>query len=175
MSKCIKLAGKVGKIPECDIPRIIKHSYFRDQFDKDLIQKICDMFCDIKRVNIYIQSKVFENECDLEEEHMMTKFKQEKIPDNVIAKISNPSVKNVKIPEANALVPGDVTILAPNPEYTSKPVNVSTIPETDVWYMQDAKYKQPKGIVQLKMLVKDDTGFGIRVFAKLWAMMQKDF
>jgi len=37
MSKCIKLAGKVGKIPEQDIPKIIKHSYYRDQFDKELI------------------------------------------------------------------------------------------------------------------------------------------
>jgi hypothetical protein len=34
-----------------------------------------------------MQSKAFEGECNLEEEHMMTKFKQDKIPDNIIAKM----------------------------------------------------------------------------------------
>ena len=63
------------------------------------------MFCDLKRVNIYMQSKMFESECDLEEEHMMTKFKQEKIPDNIIAKMTNPSIKNLGILAANDLVP----------------------------------------------------------------------
>jgi len=55
-----------------------------------------------------MQSKTFESECDLEEEHMMTKFKQDKIPEEIIAKMTNPSVKKVGIPVTNDLVPSDV-------------------------------------------------------------------
>lgn len=58
-----------------------------------------------------MQSKTFESECDLEEEHMMTKFKQDKIPEDIIAKMTNPSVKKVGIPVTNDLVPSDVQIL----------------------------------------------------------------
>lgn len=101
------------------------------------------------------------------------------IPDNVLALIAKPkSNKRISIPDGNVYIPKNVALVEVSAEHSSVPVNVSNIKGTDVWFLQDSKFKQPKGIVQMK-LHTNDNGFGSnnegRVFAKLWERMQKEY
>lgn len=74
LRKCIKLAGKLWKMPEEDIPQIIKHSYYRMKFDPKLITRISDALTRTDRINIYLHSKYFEYECTKEEPDMGTMY-----------------------------------------------------------------------------------------------------
>jgi len=79
MKSCNKIANKMGKINESDIPFIIKHGYVKEQFDKELITDIGKMFMQPSRVNIFMASKAFERDCIINEIWMLTKFTLEDI------------------------------------------------------------------------------------------------
>lgn len=46
VDQCTKLAGKLGKLNDEDIPLIIKHSCTREKFDKEGVRELNDMFLD---------------------------------------------------------------------------------------------------------------------------------
>lgn len=46
VDQCTKLAGKLGKLNDEDIPFIIKHSCTREKFDKEGVRELNDMFLD---------------------------------------------------------------------------------------------------------------------------------
>lgn len=78
MDQCVKVAGKLAKIQHDDIPEIIRHSFVKDKFDKEGVRELADMFCEPQRVMIFVASKSFEKEANMQyEQYMLTKFKVE--------------------------------------------------------------------------------------------------
>lgn len=62
IDQCVKLASKLGKINEGDIPLIVKHSCMREKFDKEGVRELTDMFIQPEKLMIFISSKNFEKE-----------------------------------------------------------------------------------------------------------------
>lgn len=78
MDQCVKVAGKLAKIKHEDIPEIIRHTFVKDKFDKEGVRELADLFCQPERVMIFVGSKSFEKESNMQyEQYMLTKFKVE--------------------------------------------------------------------------------------------------
>lgn len=165
VKSCMKLSGKLSKIPEQDISKIIKHSYLKEMLDKDLIESLSNMFCKPERMNIYLQSKSLKDECIIQEDFMMTKFFVEEIPPSLLQAIKEPakivSQKNQKLdfPIKNHLLPSSFEIKTVDPKFSGSPNNISIWKDVDVWFKQDEMFQHPKAIVQMK-LYTSDLGFG---------------
>ena len=56
LETCIKLAGKARKIPDADMPNLVRHSFIRDAFDPKLMKSVSEMLCDLDRVNIFLHT-----------------------------------------------------------------------------------------------------------------------
>lgn len=112
------------------------------------------MFCNPQRLNLYLHSKSFKDECIIQEDFMLTKFFVEEIPEDVLAVIRQPSLKatqkraQLSMPAQNYLIPRDLAIKDLNPEFCGEPKQISIWKDTDVWFKQDHPIiHQPKGIV----------------------------
>lgn len=68
MDQCVKVAAKLAKIDEEDIPQIIKHSFVRAKFDKEGVRELADMFCAPEKVMIFLSSKNLEKEANMQYE-----------------------------------------------------------------------------------------------------------
>lgn len=130
MDQCIKVAGKLAKIAEEDIPLIFKHSFIKEKFDKEGVRELADMFVQPERIIIFLGSKSFEKEGNmLYEQWMLTKYKVEPIEGdllNVILK-PNPEIKNkpIDIPPENTLINHKFDIVPTDEEYTNVPCHIS--------------------------------------------------
>ena len=113
---------------------------------------------------------------------MLTKFTLEDIQADLLKAMENPQpdfkIKKIGMPPQNELLPTNFDLVPVNEKFTKNPVFISTEPTVDIWYKQDALFKQPKGIVHMK-LYTGDNGFGFfpesSVFAYVWAKVQQDF
>lgn len=78
LETCMKLAGKIRKIPDEDHVNIVKHSYVRTGFDPKLMNEIGAMLCDLDRVNIFLHTQ---EECLTTEKWMNTKYDIDEVGD----------------------------------------------------------------------------------------------
>lgn len=68
MDQCIKVAAKLAKINDDDIPSIIRHRFIRDKFDKEGVRELANMFLDPSRVMVFLSSKNMEKESNMQYE-----------------------------------------------------------------------------------------------------------
>ena len=110
----------MNKINERDIPFILKHSFVREEFDPEIIKEIGNMFVSSSRVNIFIESKSFDKQCQIFEQWMLTKFNIEDISGDLLKAIENqkPELKNkpLDFPVANNLLPKKFDIVPEDKE-----------------------------------------------------------
>lgn len=91
LDQCTKIAAKLGKINDEDVPNIFKHSYVREKFDKEGVRELADMFSQPDRLLIFVSSKNFEKEGSMQyEQWMLTKFKVETIEGDLLKMIESP-------------------------------------------------------------------------------------
>jgi len=74
MQECIDVANRMHCIDEEDTPYLLKYKFVKDIFDEELINSLAKMFCDIKRVNIFVQSRSLINECKNDGPMFKTKY-----------------------------------------------------------------------------------------------------
>lgn len=92
MKTCIKLSKKMlNKSDSGKAENIIRHSYMKDDLDVTLIASLSEMFCKPSRLNVFVHSKEFKNECIMQEDFMMTRFLISEMPENLRSAIAEPA------------------------------------------------------------------------------------
>lgn len=77
MHYTLKLAGRMQLFEDEHIEHLLKHAYVVDELDAKRIQEMSELICDPSKVNIYIRSKSFEKECQLEDTWYKTKYSRQ--------------------------------------------------------------------------------------------------
>jgi len=79
--------------------------------------------------------------------------------------------KKLDLPPPNTMIPKNFDVLAENKALSEKATLIFQDENTDLWYRKDDQYKQPKGIVKMRIATKDN-GYGNsiegRLFAQIW-------
>ena len=147
MESCIKLSKKIQNMNENgDVQKIIRHSYIKENLDVTLLSTLCEMFCKPERLNVYLHSKEFKDECIMQENFMRTRFQVLTMPKDLYSAITEPTKviqmnnKIIAIPKKNKLLTTDFSLKVLDPKYTAQPQQISTWTDTDVWFHQDALF-----------------------------------
>jgi len=130
MDQCIKVAAKLSKINDDDIPQIIKHRFVRDKFDKEGVRELADMFVNPERIMIFISSKNYEKEGNMMyEQWMLTKYKVELIEGDLLNAILQPKPeikgKAIDIPPVNPLIQHNFSVVPMEEEFIDSPKPIS--------------------------------------------------
>jgi len=137
-------------------------------YDAAALKDIAEKLCDANRVMNFLMSQDLEDECKKQEHNMLTKYIVKDISGDLLKAIEKPGKVSVDLHIANGLIPKNTEIVELDGNFCNEPQVI----DSGVYFMQDAKFRQPKGIVQLKMF-SADIGYGTEpkalVFAHLWA------
>ena len=136
-------------------------------YNADVLKEISEMLCDSSRVMIFLMSNDLEDECKKSEHNMLTKYIVKDISGDLLKAIEKPGKLSIGLPPKNILIPTNTEITEFDGDYCNTP----QVLESGLYFKQDALFRQPKGIVQLKMF-SADIGYGTDpkaiVFAHIW-------
>lgn len=174
MKLCSQYANLAANIDEENMTQLIRGAHV-SQWNASLIKQIGAMLCDASRVMIFLRSRDLEDECTKQEHFMLTKYIVKDIAGDLLRAVEKPDKKiPVGLPPKNSLITKNTDLRELDGNYCNGPVNV----EGNVWFCQDPLFRQPKGVVQLKMF-SADLGYGTSVdaivFAYLWQRVLKNY
>lgn len=85
MNYTLKLASRMQLFEtDDDVPHILRHAYVVEEIDHKRIQQMSELLCDPSRVNIYLRSKSFEGQCDVEDAFYKTKYSREPFSERLL-------------------------------------------------------------------------------------------
>ena len=137
---------------------VLTGSYLIKEFDEELIKKYLNLL-NIENCNIYIFSKIYENECNLIEKWYETKYNKEKFTFSLNDIINYKCNHKLDYPPKNLFIPNNFDILPiMNENMTVYPEKILNDYDKDyeVWYKQDNIFKLPKAIINCYIILENE-------------------
>jgi len=111
---------------------------------------MANMMCEVERLNVFMQSKSFEDVCTDTEYWMKTKYTVSPFTDDLKNLIKKPnckiSKKKLDLPPKNEFIPKNFDLLPKDEKLSAKPILLKQWDNVDLWFKKDDKFEMPKAI-----------------------------
>ncbi|XP_058795185.1 insulin-degrading enzyme isoform X2 [Phymastichus coffea] len=133
----------VQSLQQYPIEEVLSAPRLVSEWRPDLINDVMT-YLKPENIRVHVLAKAFENEADSVEPWYGTKYKKEKIPDELIARWSNAGENDAfHLPEKNEFIPSKFDI-KPHDKVDKFPVIIEDNPLFRVWFKQDDEFLYPK-------------------------------
>ena len=125
------------------------------EYKESLIKKYLDLLT-LDNLNIYFCSKVFEKECNLNEEYYGTKYYKEKLSITE-DEINSYNCKDIfDYPPENNFIPKNFDLLPPPEKIGKYPEKIIDHKNMEVWFLQDTVFQKPKVFLVAQFITPED-------------------